>query len=135
MTRQRLDVHDDVRQLGQSIVFEPLDNLLARPLMIVVQMEDNCIERQPFLAPDRTSAPHVFKAIEQTMQAGSNRMRFMWIARQRVSALVRGAKRTGPARVGEVLTEGLTRSALRTFRNRLGELDLIGAWDLMHDVS
>jgi hypothetical protein len=41
MPRQRLDVDNDVRKLRQSIFFEPVDDLLASPVMIVVEVQDD----------------------------------------------------------------------------------------------
>src|SRR5262249_37191364 len=50
------------------LLFEPVDDLLARPVMIVVQMQDDRVQREPFVAPDRTAAPHVLEAVEQAIQ-------------------------------------------------------------------
>jgi hypothetical protein len=61
--RQRLAIDDDVRQFGQLLP-EPRCYLLPRPMMVVVQMQDNRVERQPLLATDGASAPHVFETVE-----------------------------------------------------------------------
>ena len=53
---QRFDVDDDVGQFRQSLP-QPLDNLLARPVMVVVQVQDDRVERQPLVAADGTPPP------------------------------------------------------------------------------
>ena len=103
--------------------------------MIVVQMEDNGIERQAFVAAHRASPPDILQTIEDPMQARAYRLGFVRIARQRVRPFIRGAQGAGAAGLREVLAEGLAGPAPRAFRDRLSELDLIGARDLMHDVS
>src|SRR5439155_2367628 len=60
---QRLDVDDDVRELRQLIFLEPLHNLFARPVMIVVQMQDDGVERQPLVAAFGAAAAHVLEAV------------------------------------------------------------------------
>lgn len=73
---QRLDVDDDVRELRQLVVrplvlgLQPLDDLFARPMVIVVQVEDDGVERQPFVAADRTSTAHVLEAVEEAVETG-----------------------------------------------------------------
>ena len=72
---QRLDVDNDVWQFRQSLP-QPLDNLLARPLMVVVQVQDDRVERQPLVAADGTPPPHVLEAVEQAIEPRTNRARF-----------------------------------------------------------
>jgi hypothetical protein len=127
---QRLDVDDDVRQFRQLIALEPFDDLLARPVMIVVQMQDDRVERQPFIAPFGAAAPYVLEAIEEAIEPGPD-VRIL-IARQHVGAFVCRAERARPPIVRKILTEGL-RAPSRAGGDRVGELDLIFARDLMHD--
>src|SRR5260221_8448929 len=100
--------------------------------MIVVEMQDDRIERQPFVAALGAAAADVLQTVEQTLQARADGMRFLRIARQRVRAFVGRAERAGSAVVGEVFAERLLRPALRALRNRVGQHDLIFARHLMH---
>src|SRR6478736_929127 len=129
--RQRLAVDDDVRQFGQLLP-KPCCNLLPRPMMVVVQMQDDRVQRQPLLTADRTAAAHVLEAVEQAVEPRPNGVR---VLRQRVRAFVRSPERARPAVIVEVLAERLTRSALRTRNDRLRELELIFPRHLMHAPS
>ena len=61
--------------------------------MVVVEMKDNGVKRQALVAADRAAPPDILQAIERTMEARADGVRLDWIARQGVSALVRGAER------------------------------------------
>src|SRR2546421_3253595 len=100
--------------------------------MIVVEMQDDCVERQTFVAADGTAPPHVLEAIEQPIETGSDGVRFLWIARQRVRALVCRAERAGPASLREVLAERLAGTPSRARGDRIGELELIFTRHLVH---
>src|SRR6476646_3986330 len=114
---------------GRTLVFsQPLDDLLARPVMIVVEMKDDRVQRQPLVAADRTAPPDIFEAIEQAVETRTNGLH---LARQRIRAFVCRAERARSSIVGEVRAEGL-RSALRAGSNRFGELELILARYLVH---
>jgi hypothetical protein len=130
--RQRLDVDNDVRQLRQSIFFEPVDDLLARPVMIVVEVQDDRVERQALVASHRTAAPHVFEAVEQAIHSRTDRVRFLRIARQRIRAFVRRAERARATLVRKVFAKGLAGPASGAGGDGLGELELIFARHLMH---
>ena len=78
---QRLDVNDDIRQLGQLIFLEPFHDLLARPMMIVVEVQDDGVERQPLVASLGTSATDVLQTVEQTLHPRTNGVRFVRIGR------------------------------------------------------
>src|SRR6185436_10233737 len=117
---QRLEIDNDVGKFRQSLP-QPLDDLLTGPVMIVVEVQDDCVERQPFVAADRASATDVLEAVEQAIESRPHRD---GIVGQRIRAFVRGAERARSALAGEVFTEGLRRSATRTLGNRVGELDL-----------
>src|SRR6516225_6203795 len=98
-------------------------------MMIVVQVQDDRIERQPLLAAHRTSASHVLQAVEETMQPRSNGMRILG---QRIGAFVGRPERARSAVSVEIFAERLARSAPRAGNDRLSELQLIFAWHLMH---
>ncbi len=98
--------------------------------MIVVEVQDDGIERQALVAAHRAAAPHVLETIEQAIEARTNRVRVM---RERIRAFVRGAKRARATGVREVLPKCLGGPPPRAFGNRFGEFDLIGARHLMHD--
>jgi hypothetical protein len=132
--RQRLEVDDDVREFRQ-LFLQPVDDLLARPVMIVVQVQDDGVERQPLVAALGTAAADVLEAVEQPIETRPDGVRFLGIARQRICAFVRRAKRAGSTFGREVLAKGLGRAPLCAFSNRLGELELISAGNLMHGVS
>ena len=133
MARQRLQVNDDVGEFRQ-LFLQPLDDLLARPLMIVVQMEDDRVERQAFVAAHGTTAADVLEAVEEPVETRPDGVRFLRVARQRVGAFVGGAERAGTALGRKIFAEGLRRTPPRAFSNRVGELELIGAENLMHGV-
>src|SRR5947207_991753 len=97
--------------------------------MIVVQVQDDRVERQPLVAPFRAAAPDVLEAIEQAIEPGPDRAGFL---RQRVGAFVRRAERARATLGGKVLAERLAGPALRTFGDGVCQLDLIRAQDLMH---
>ncbi len=99
--------------------------------MIVVQMQDDRIERQPLVAADRAAAAHVLEAVEQAVEPRADRMRRLGIARQRVRALIGRAERARAALAREVLAERLRRPAPGALRDRVGKLDLVFAQDLM----
>ena len=126
---QRLDVNDDIRQLGQLVFFQPLDNLFARPVMIVVQVQDDGIERQPLVAAFGAAASHVLEAVEEPIEPRADRR--ILVARQDVGAFVRGAERARSAVLGKILAERL-RTPSRSRGDRVGELELIFARDLVH---
>ena len=137
MPFERLDIHHDIgkfgqRQCGRSIFLKPVDDLLARPVMVVVQMENDRVERQPFVAAFRATASDVFEAIEETIHARPDRVRFVWIPRQRVCAFVCRTESAGSPRIREVLAKRLCRSAPCAGGYRFGELELIFTWHLMH---
>jgi hypothetical protein len=134
VARQRLEIDDDVREFRQ-LFLQPVDDLLARPMMIVVQMQDDGVERQPFVAADGAAAADVLEAVEQPIEPRPDRVGFLGVARQRIRAFVRRAERAGPTFGRKVLAKGLGRAPLRAFSNRLGELELISAGNLMHGVS
>src|SRR5919201_1831987 len=114
-----LQTQSAIENLQSSIFAEPLHDLLARPVVIVVQVQDDGVERQPLVAADRAAAPDVFQAIEETMKSRADGLDF---TRQRVRAFVRRAKRAGSAVLGEVLAEGLLRPATRAGGDSVGEL-------------
>jgi hypothetical protein len=132
---QCVDVDNDVGKLRQPAILiplEPLDDLLARPMMIVVQMQDDGVERQPLVAAYGAAAADVLEAVEQTIEAGTDRFR---VLRQRVSAFVRRAERARAAFVREVLAECLCGAAPRAFSDGVRQINLIFARDLMHRAS
>src|SRR5262249_51590145 len=131
---QRLEIDDNVGKFRQ-LLLQPLDDLLARPVMIVVQVQDDGVERQALVAADRTAAAHVLEAVEQAVESRPDRVRFLRIAWQSVRPLVRRAHGAPPALRREVLAERLCRAPLRAFGNGLSELELIGARHLMHGLS
>ena len=52
---------------------EPGDDLLARPVVIVVEVQDDRVQRQPFVATLGTLPAHVLEAIEQAVEARADR--------------------------------------------------------------
>src|SRR5579863_8320619 len=108
---------------------EPADDLLARPVVIVVEVQDDRVERQPLVAAFGAATADVLQAVEQAIQPRPDRTGLL---RQRIRAFVRRAKRTRSTLAGEVLAEGLVRAPLGAFSDRVSELDLICARDLMH---
>src|SRR5438874_136681 len=124
-TLEGIEVGDDVWKLGHSSLLQPRDDLLARPMVIVVQVQDDRVQRKPLLAADRALPADVLEAIEQATHSRADRMRFFRIARQRVRAFVRRAERAGSTRLREVFAEGLSRTPLRACGDGIGELDLI----------
>jgi hypothetical protein len=105
-------------------LFQPLDNLLARPVMIVVQMQDDRIEGKTFVASDRTAPPHVLEAIEQPIETRADGVRFVRIARQRIGAFIGGAKRRNIRRTpAPAAAWRLPRWLRRARSDRRGELD------------
>src|SRR5262245_56311240 len=100
--------------------------------MIVVEVEDDRVERQSLVAAHGALASQVLEAVKPPIQPGTNRVRFFRVARQRVGTLVRRAERARAAFLREVFAEGLARAALGARGNRLGELELIFARYLMH---
>src|SRR5437773_9042135 len=66
---------------GSLVLLQPIGDLLASPVMVVVQVQDDGIERQPLLAADGAAPPHVFETVEQPVQARAERRHFF---RQRV---------------------------------------------------
>jgi hypothetical protein len=94
---QCVDVDNDVGKLRQPAILiplEPLDDLLTRPMMIVVQMQDDRVERQPLVAPFRAAPSHVLEAIEQAIEPRMD-VRGL-VARQHVRAFVRRAEGARP---------------------------------------
>src|SRR5436190_6533590 len=129
--RQRLDVDNDVRQLRQSIFPEPLHDLLAGPLMVVVEMQNDRVEWQALVAADRTAPPDVLETIEQSIQPRPDRLH---VARQRVRTFVSGAERAGPASLRKIFAERLSWPTPRAGGDCFGELQLIFARHLVHDA-
>jgi hypothetical protein len=115
-----------------SVPSQPFHDLFARPVMIVVQVQDNGIEREPFMAPHRTSAAYVLETIEDPMEP---RVDGVGVLREDVSAFVSRTERARAAMIVEILAEGLKRPASGAFRNRSRQLELIFARDLMHRRS
>src|SRR5438874_13656761 len=113
----------------RSIFPQPFYDLLARPVMIVVEMQNDRVERQPLVAADGTSPAHVLEAVEQSIETRPHRRHF---AGQRVCALVCRAERARSTVVGKIRAERL-RPALRARSDRFGELELIFAGHLVHD--
>src|SRR6267154_2736750 len=103
---------------------EPADDLLARPMVIVVQVQDDRVERQPLVAPFGAAAAHVLEAVEQTIEPRPDRAGLL---RQRVGPFIRRAERARSALGGEVFAEGLARAPLGALSDRVGKLDLIRA--------
>ena len=134
MARQRLEIDDDVRKFRQ-LFLQPVDDLLSRPVMIVVQVQDDRVERQPFVAALGATAANVLEAVEESIETRPDGVRLFWIARQRIRAFVGRAERARSTFGRKVLAKGLSRAPLRAFSNRLGELELISAGNLMHGVS
>ena len=97
--------------------------------MIVVQVQDDRIEREALVAPLGAAPADVLEAIEQAVEPRANRAHFV---RQRVGAFVGGAERALSAAAGEIFAERLRRAPSRALGNRVGKLDLICARDLMH---
>src|SRR5471030_2553890 len=108
---------------------EPTDDHLARPVMIVVQVQDDRVERQALVAPFGAAAADVLEAVEQAIEPGTNRAGFL---RQRVRPFVGRAERARSAGAGEIFAEGLRRAPPCALGDRVGELNLICAQDLMH---
>src|SRR5262245_2979126 len=92
-------------------------------------MQDDGIERQPLLASDRTLAAYVLQAVEDAIESWPNAVS---VLRQRIRALVRGAKRARAAMLVKVLAERLARSTPRALGDRGRELELIFSRDLVH---
>src|SRR5262245_2706663 len=103
--------------------------------MIVVEMQDDRVQGKALVAAHRAAPADVLEAVEQPVEARANRVRLVRIARQRVSALVRGAERARSAGFIEVLAERLRGPAPGALRNRACKLDLIFARHLMHTHS
>jgi len=103
--------------------------------MIVVQMQNDRVERQPLVATHRTAAAHVLEAVEEAIEARADRMRLVRIAGKRVGAFVGSSEGAGAALIGEVFTESLRRPPSGAFSDCVGELDLIGTRNLMHIAS
>src|SRR6266851_2663213 len=101
---------------------EPADDLLARPMMIVVEVQDDGVERQPLVTPFGAAAANVLQTVEQAIQPRPDRAGLL---RQRIGAFIRRTERARSALVGEVLAEGLARTPPGAFSDRVGELDLI----------
>src|SRR5262249_29119964 len=114
---------------------QPLDDLLARPVMIVVQVQDDRVERQTLVAALGAAASDVLQAVEEAGGTGPDRVRLFRVARQGVGAFVRRAERARSALRRKVLAERLRWTPSRPFGDGLGELELIGARHLMHGVS
>src|SRR5439155_1998855 len=114
------------------IFLEPFHDLLARPMMIVVEVQDDGVERQPLVASLGTSATDVLQTVEQTLHPRSDGVSLVRIARQRVRAFVCRAEGAGAAGIGEILAERLPWTPPRAFGDRRGELELIFPRHLMH---
>src|SRR5262249_17329367 len=96
---QGFDVDNNVGKFGQTaatlgleilIALQPFDDLLACPVMIVVQMKDDRVQWQALLAALGAPAAHVFQAVEEAIQPRANRPYFV---RQGVCALICSAER------------------------------------------
>ena len=92
--------------------------------MIVVEVQDDRVERQPLLAALRALLGDVLEAVEQALQPRPDGVR---VARQCVRALVRRPERARSAEIVELLAERLVRAAPRAFGDRVSQLDLIVA--------
>src|SRR5471032_705376 len=108
---------------------EPADDHLPRPVMIVVQVQDDRVERQPLVAALGTLAADVLEAIEQAIEPRPNRAGFL---RQRICAFVRRAQRARAALVRKVFAESPIGTPPGTFRDGISQFYLICARDLMH---
>src|SRR5262245_57369437 len=115
-----------------ELLFQPVRDLLARPVMIVVEVQDDGVERQTLLTSDGTRAADIFEAVENAIETRADLMRILG---KRVRAFVRGAKRAATTVVIEVFAEGLRRTPPCARDNRLGELELVFAGHLMHGAS
>ena len=76
---------------------QPADDLFPRPVMIVVQVQDDRVERQALVASLGTAAADILEAVEEAIEPRPDGVRFLRIARQRIGAFVRRAKRAGSA--------------------------------------
>src|SRR5580765_6240725 len=112
-----------------GLLSQPGDDLLARPVVIVVEVQDDRVEREPLVAALRAAAADILEAVEQAVEPRPDRAGLL---RQRVCALVGRAERARATLGGEIFAERLAGPALRTLCDRVGELDLIRAQDLMH---
>src|SRR3954469_15799942 len=63
-------------RLPNSSALQPVDDLLARPVMIVVQVQDDRVERQAFVATLGTAAADVLEAVEQPIETWPDRVGF-----------------------------------------------------------
>src|SRR3954469_16561789 len=77
-----------------SLFSQPADDLLARPVVIVVEVQDDRVQRQPLVAAFGAAAADVLEAVEQAIEARANGS---GLFRQRVRAFVGGAERARPA--------------------------------------
>jgi len=102
---------------------QPRRDLLARPLVVVVQVDDERADRNLLLAARRAPARRVLQAIEEPIQ--TLRHGVVRVGRQQVDAFVRGAKRARSAVGAEVAPEGLRRAAPDARQDGFGQLDLV----------
>lgn len=129
---ERLEIDNDVREFGQSIFFQPVDDLLAGPVMVVVQVQDDRVERQPLVAAFWASAADVLETVEEAIHPRPDAVRLVRVARQRIGPFVCRTERARSSIVGEIFAERLAWPALRAFGDRVGEFELIFARYLMH---
>src|SRR3954449_5749433 len=94
---------------GRRLFSQPADDLLARPVMIVVEMQDDRVQRQPLVAAFGAASADVLQTIEEAIEARPDRTSFL---RQRIRALVSGPERAGATCVGEIFAECLVRPPL-----------------------
>src|SRR5687768_2757829 len=93
-----------------GVVAQPLRDLLARPLVVVVEMNDDGADRQALLRARRAAAHFVVQAVEQQIQP--LRPDAVGVARNPVDAFVGGAERARALAAAVVLAERLVRPPL-----------------------
>src|SRR5262245_16724597 len=92
---------------------EPLRNLLARPAMVVVEVNDDRSKRQPFLATVAawTAANRAFEAVKEPLEVLC-RVDTFRLSRQPIHAFVRRTERTGRTLAFEIVAVRLLRPPL-----------------------
>jgi hypothetical protein len=91
-------------------VLEPVGDLLARPAVIVIEVDDHRANRDLLLAAGRAAARHVLETVKEPIEPAGHRV--VSVVGQQVDALVSCAEGTRAAFGTEVRAERLRRAAM-----------------------
>ena len=102
-----------------GLAAHPLGDALARPLVVVVEMDHQRGDRQVLVARTGTTARRVLEEVEQ---APHPRVESAHVTRQQENAFVGGAERVRSAVLAKVFAEGLHRPATDARHDRLRQI-------------